>query len=95
MTKGKSGDASFVAEGEDTPFAANTRAETSADTDTELPKKLDELGRLVFEKKFFGYKYDENPPKMKKGGEVRRFAKMCSLGSPSEAPGYIKDVIMT
>lgn len=76
-------------------FATSAPAGAVADTETELPAKLDQLARLVFEKKFFGYNYDANPPNMKEGGEVRRFAKMCSLEKPEEAHGYIKDVIMT
>ena len=85
------------AEAEDTPAPSATveHSETTATADTELPDKLDELARLVFEKKYFDYQYDADPPGMKEGGEVRRFAKMCSLGDPDEAHAYIRDVIMT
>jgi hypothetical protein len=87
------------AEAEDTPAPSATRknAETPTvtDTETELPEKLDILARLVFEKKYFGYKFDDTPPGMKEGGEVRSFAKMCCLEDPDEAHAYIRDVIMT
>jgi len=94
-----SGEVVISAEAEDTPDPSATspyaEKSTVTDTDTELPDKLDELARLVFENKYFGYKYDADPPGMKEGGEVRRFAKMCSLGDPDEAHAYIRDVIMT